>query len=101
MVHQPKHPADYFSAPAAIHFLAIPVPLALHLVINFTTAETCKTNEAASVAASLWRFLVQHVKCNCHRGFPPFVRLHNDCSANAAAGRKVPSRSHEVALQMS
>ena len=68
MVHQPKHPAGYSSAPAAIRFLAIPVHPALHLVINFTTADTCKTHEAASVAASLWRFPVQHAKCNFHSG---------------------------------
>jgi hypothetical protein len=66
MVHQVMLPVAYFSAPAAIHFLAIPVHPALHLVI--TTADTCKTNEAASVAASLWRFLVQHAKCSFHRG---------------------------------
>jgi hypothetical protein len=56
MVHQVMLPVTYFSAPAAIH-LAIPVHPALHPVINFATADTCKTNEAASVAASLWRFL--------------------------------------------
>jgi hypothetical protein len=32
--------------------------------------------------------------------FPP-RELRNDCIANAAAGRKIPSQSHEVALQMS
>ena len=67
-MHQPKHLAGYSSAPAAIHFLAIPVHPALHLVINFTAADTCKTNEAAFVAASLWRFPVQHAKFNFHRG---------------------------------
>jgi hypothetical protein len=34
MVHQQKHPAGYFSALAAIRFLAIPVPPALHRVTD-------------------------------------------------------------------
>ena len=53
MVHQVMLPVTYFSAPAAIHFLAIPVHPALHRVTDSTTADTCQTNEAASVAASL------------------------------------------------
>ena len=53
MVHQVMLPVTYFSAPAAIHFLAIPVHPALRRVTDSTTADTCKTNEAASVAASL------------------------------------------------
>jgi len=68
MVHQVMLPVTYFSAPAAIHFLAIPVHPALHRVTDSTTADTCKTNEAAFVAASLWRFPVQHAKFNFHRG---------------------------------
>ena len=40
MVHQPKLPAGYSLAPAAIPFLAIPVRRALHRAIDSITADT-------------------------------------------------------------
>jgi hypothetical protein len=68
MVHQVMLPVTYFSAPTAIHFVAIPVHPALRPVINFTIVDTCKRDAASSVAASLWRLLMQHGSCNFHKG---------------------------------
>src|SRR5215472_11770819 len=42
MVHQVMLPVTYFSAPAAIHFLAIPVHPALHQATDSTTADTVR-----------------------------------------------------------